>query len=55
MVYDIQKVRTTDPAGYVKGVIEMYEVTDAFDVFCEPISTHYTERDAEDALLQLIT
>lgn len=55
MVPTIRTVRTEDPEGYVKGVITMFEVVDLFnDDLPDPISSHYTERDAEDKILELI-
>ena len=48
----IREVYTTDPNGYVKGKVKMFEVVDAFDMdTVEPVYSDYTERSAEDFIL----
>lgn len=55
MVPTVRKVRREDPNGFVKGVITMFEVVDFFqDDMPECYSAHYTETEAEDAILDLI-
>lgn len=43
----IREVRTYDPNGFVRGVITMFEVVDAFEDYdFEPVSAHYTYEEA---------
>lgn len=48
----IREVYTTDPNGYVKGKVKMFEVIDFLDEMAlEPVYSDYTERGAEEFII----